>query len=119
MLTILSLRKYGQTDRMDNTTEALMRPEVAQWLSKYLIKQKDESTLLVYPRTGSGQDQTNNTDHLDHNKTEEDTQDILSVEEKHKKIIKLKKLLEMKLRKKLDYKKNIVTQDFSPSPKIR
>ena len=35
---------------MDNTTTEL-RPEVAQWLSKYLIKQKDENTLLVYPRT--------------------------------------------------------------------
>ena len=99
---------------MDNSTG-----ELDLWLSKYLIKQKDERTLLVYPRTGSGQDQTNNTDNLDHNKTEEDTQDILSVEEKHKKIIKLKKLLEMKLRKKLYHKKNSINEEFSPSPKVR
>ena len=48
-------RKFGETDRAGNTTgEAGL---VEQWLGKYLIKQRDERTLLVYPRT----DNNNNT----------------------------------------------------------
>ena len=65
--------------------------------------------------------QVNNTDPLSQNKIEEDgsRDDTLSVEEKHRKIIKLKKLLEMKLRKKLNHKKNSIKEEFSPSPKVR
>ena len=41
-----------------------------------------------------------------------------SVKEKHDKIIKLKKLLEMKLKRKLNYKIDIKKEEFNPSPKI-
>ena len=124
---------------MDNTTEQV-RPEVAQWLSKYLIKQKDSHTLLVFPRPGSevrGSCSVLRTIFFSHcvqaAKTDQDdsepeTEDSRqeersphsrqSVKEKHDKIIKLKKLLEMKLKRKLNYKIDIKKEEFNPSPKI-
>ena len=33
---------------------------VEQWLGKYLIKQRDERTLLVYPRTDNNNNNNNN-----------------------------------------------------------
>ena len=50
-------RKFGETDRVGNKTGEV--GQVEQWLGKYLIKQRDERTLLVYPRTDNNNN--NNT----------------------------------------------------------
>ena len=55
-------RKFGETDRAGNRTEEAS--QVEDWLGKYLIKQRDERTLLVYPRT----DDDNNNNNSDNNK---------------------------------------------------
>ena len=113
---------------------------MAQWFSKYLIKQKDSHTLLVFPRPGSEVRgscsvlrtifishcvQAAKTDQDDSEPETEDSQQEerpahsrQSVKEKHDKIIKLKKLLEMKLKRKLNYKIDIKKEEFNPSPKI-
>ena len=42
-------RKFGETESPGNKTGQLS--QVEEWLGKYRVKQKDERTLLVYPRT--------------------------------------------------------------------
>ena len=127
----------GKTGRMD-TGESLLDlksisiPGVSDWLSKYLIKVRDKNTILLYPKDGSLLTQNNVTqdpnpipevaDLINNNVSDnsvnteqEDIPDInkgKNIADKRLRVLKLKKLLEQRLKISLDKKSE---SEFIPS----
>ena len=106
-------------------------PGVSDWLSKYLIKVRDKNTILLYPKNGNLPTQNNVTQDLnlipeeaDHinidvsdNSINTEQKDIQKNQEiianKHLRVLKLKKLLEQRL--KISLAKGS-KNEFKPSP---
>ena len=109
-------------------------PGVSDWLSKYLIKVRDKNTILLYPKNGNLPTQNNVTQDLnlipeeaDHinidvsdNSINTEQKDIFKNQEtianKHLRVLKLKKLLEQRLRISLAKGSE---NEFKPSPEVK
>ena len=109
-------------------------PGVSDWLSKYLIKVRDKNTILLYPKNGNLPTQNNVTQDLnlipeeaDHinidvsdNSINTEQKDILKNQEtianKHLRVLKLKKLLEQRLRISLAKGSE---NEFKPSQEVK
>ena len=109
-------------------------PGVSDWLSKYLIKVRDKNTILLYPKNGNLPIQNNVTQDLnlipeeaDHinidvsdNSINTEQKDMLknreTIANKHLRVLKLKKLLEQKLKNSLAKGSE---NEFKPSPEVK
>lgn len=131
----------GKTGRMD-TGESLLDlksisiPGVSNWLSKYLIKVRDKNTILLYPKDGSLLTQNNVTQDLNpipevadlinnnvsDNSVNTEQKDILDnnkeepIAIKRLRVLKLKKLLELRLKVSLDKESK---NEFIPSQEVK
>ena len=122
----------GKSGRM-NTGESVLDlksvpfPGVSDWLSKYWIKLGDKNTILIYPKNGNltlsqnnvAQDlnplpeetdiinkdlSDNSVNQEDENITDDNKGDIIA--NKHLRVLKLKKLLEQRLKGSLSKNKS-------------